>query len=74
MTEHDATQQPGSLKPFIRIGVVTFLAMVPVTLFPPMLRPLIQENFEVSDTLTHYFMSINMLGAIIEVMRWSGRQ
>jgi len=57
--------QSGSLKPFARIGVVTFLAMVPVTLFPPMLRPLIQESYNVSDTLTHYFMSVNMLGAIL---------
>ena len=47
------------------LGVVAFLALVPVTLPVPVLRAFVQERFGVSELLTSLFMSINMVGAVI---------
>jgi MFS family permease len=44
-------------------GLVALLMLLPVTLPVPVLRSLVHDRFEVSETLTSLFMSINMLGA-----------
>jgi MFS family permease len=46
-------------------GLVALLMLLPVTLPVPVLRSLVHDRFEVSETLTSLFMSINMLGAAL---------
>jgi DHA1 family tetracycline resistance protein-like MFS transporter len=47
------------------LGVLALFIMAPVTLPVPVLRGLVQDRFDVSETLTSLFMSINMVGALI---------
>ncbi len=46
------------------LGVLAVLILVPVTLPVAILRELVQARFDVSETLTSLFMSVNMLGAV----------
>ncbi len=47
------------------LAALTFLTLMPVTLPVAVLRGLVLERFEVSQTLTSLFMSINMIGAVV---------
>jgi len=47
------------------LGLLAVLMLLPVTLPVPVLRELVQERFGVSDLLTSFFMSINMVGAFL---------
>jgi MFS family permease len=59
------TGRPDSPLRLAWLGLVTFLLMLPETLPVPVLRPLVQERFGVSDALTTLFMSANQLGALL---------
>lgn len=54
-------------RPLAHLGLafVTFLLMLPETLPVPVLRGLVLERFQVSDTWTTWFMSANQLGALL---------
>ncbi len=47
------------------LGILAVLILVPVTLPVAILRELVQTRFDVSESLTSLFMSINMLGAVV---------
>jgi len=58
---------PDAARPLAHLGLafVTFLLMLPETLPVPVLRGLVLERFQVSDTWTTWFMSANQLGALL---------
>ena len=45
--------------------LLVFLAVLPVTLLVPILKPLVLDRFPVSLFATHAFLSANMIGAIL---------
>ncbi len=47
------------------LGAIALLLLLPVTLPVPVLRELVQDRFHVSELLTSFFMSINMVGAVL---------
>lgn len=49
----------------ISLGVVLFLSMLPVTMIVPVLRELVSDRFNTGPFWAHFFMSINMIGAIL---------
>ena len=58
--------EPGlSLSRALALAAVTFLLMLPETLPVPVLRGLVVERFGVGDSTATWFMSANMLGALL---------
>jgi MFS family permease len=49
----------------VLLGALVFLLMLPVTLPVPVLRGLVLERYDVSETQASLFMSVNMLGALL---------
>lgn len=58
----------------LALGLLTFLLMLPETLPVPVLRAAVLERFAVTDAQASWFMSANMLGAIVAapVIAWLG--
>ncbi|MBW2272121.1 MAG: MFS transporter [Deltaproteobacteria bacterium] len=61
----DSSGEPGGGWRLALLGVMALWIMVPVTLPVPVLRELVQERFDVSELATSFFMSINMVGALL---------
>lgn len=55
---------PESRQRLVALAILAVLMMAPVTMPVPVLRGLVQERFAVSELLTSFFMSINMLGGL----------
>ncbi|MCA8943194.1 MAG: MFS transporter, partial [Planctomycetes bacterium] len=56
---------PESRRQVLLLGTCAALMLVPVTLPVPVLRDLVQARFGISDFAASWFMSINMIGALI---------
>jgi len=48
-----------------RLAIAVFLCILPVTLVVPVLGPLVQDAFGVSEFAAALFMSVNMVGAVL---------
>jgi MFS family permease len=49
----------------VGVGLIATAILIPVTMPVAVLRGLVAERFDVSETLTSLFMSINMIGALV---------
>jgi len=69
VSQYVSTDARDAVAPLTRIalalGVVVFLAMTPVTMLVAPLKELIGERFAVGDGVTHAFMAVNLLGALV---------
>ncbi len=74
VTEWPSSQPQLNILP---LGILVFLAMLPVTMLVPVLRELVAVRFQTGPFATHSFMSVNMIGAVIAAPlagMWSDRR
>ena len=62
---HPPTGPVLTKRQLIALGVVPILTLVPVTLPVPVLTGLVTERFHATELQTNFFMSVNMIGAVL---------
>ncbi len=68
MTEEAAAAPAGEIEGAPSVPVLcllAFLAVMPVTLLVPILKPLVVDRYPIGSFAAHAFLSINMVGAIL---------
>lgn len=70
MTTAQATDlgaTPRSRSGLVFVLALIFLACLPDAMLPPALRPLMVERFGATEPQAHWFMSVNLVGALLAV-------
>jgi MFS family permease len=59
------SSQHNDISRIVPLAIAVFLIMMPVTMLVPVLKELLSDRLGASNFITHAFMSVNMIGALI---------